>query len=165
MTHSPSDNTDTQEFNAHGTGLVLNGVGILIRGESGAGKSLLALELIDDFEIRGMTALLVSDDRIDLSMNEDGLVMSAPDSIAGLIELRGRGIIKRPFAQTSPLNLIVDLVDEQVRFLEEDALKTELLGVAIARCPVPHRNSIDGAHQRMLVKEAIRALGNAEQLR
>lgn len=158
MTNSSSDDTDTQQFNAHGTGLVLNGVGILIRGESGAGKSLLALELIDDFEIRGMTALLVSDDRIDLSMRDSALVMSAPDSIAGLIELRGRGIIKRPFAQTSSLNLVIDLVAEQVRFLEEDALTTKLLGVSVARCPVPHRDRIDGAHQRMLVKEALRAL-------
>lgn len=147
-----------QELNAHGTGLVLDGIGLLLRGESGAGKSLLALELLEDFSNRGATALLVSDDRIDLSVRDGKVQMGAPAQIAGLIELRGRGIISRPFAQNAELNLVVDLVDEQIRFLEEDALQTKILGMTLARCPVPKRGLIDSPHQRMLVKEAIRSL-------
>lgn len=39
--------------NIHSTGLVLDGKGVLLRGISGAGKSLLALELINNAELRG----------------------------------------------------------------------------------------------------------------
>jgi HPr kinase/phosphorylase len=153
------DASTEQAQNTHGTGLVLGGVGLLLRGVSGAGKSLLALELIEDFDIRGEAGLLVSDDRIDLSVEDGQLMLAAPSEIAGLIELRGRGIISRPFIQKSQLHLVIDLVDEQIRFLEEDALTTTILGVEVACCPVPKRGLIDGPHQRMLVKEAIRSLG------
>ncbi len=82
-------------LNVHATGLALDGLGIILRGPSGAGKSLLALELLDRWEHRGWNALLVADDRLDLEAGPGGLTMHAPPAIAGLIELRGRGIVKR----------------------------------------------------------------------
>ena len=36
--------------------------------------------------------------------------MQAPKAIEGLIELRGRGIVSRPFVAKAPLHLVVDLV-------------------------------------------------------
>jgi serine kinase of HPr protein (carbohydrate metabolism regulator) len=144
--------------NIHATGLVLDKTGVILRGPSGAGKSLLALELIDEWEARGLEGRLVSDDRIDIEATPGGLVMHAPKAIEGLIELRGRGIVSRPFVATAPLHLVVDLVEELERMVEEDALATTLEGVPVARCPVPRAGTVDSRHQVLLIREALRAL-------
>jgi len=146
------------QSNIHATGLVLDKTGLILRGVSGAGKSLLALELIDEWEARGLTAKMVSDDRIDIEATPKGLVMHAPKSIEGLIELRGRGIVSRPFVAKAPLHLVVDLVDTRERRGEEVALVTELEGVTVARCPVPKAGKVDSRHQVLLIREALRAL-------
>ena len=147
--------------NIHATGLVLDKTGLILRGVSGAGKSLLALELIDEWEARGLAAKMVSDDRIDIEATAKGLVMHAPKSIEGPVELRGRGIVSRPFVNKAPLHLVVDLVDTLERMVEEDALVTELDGVTIARCPVPKAGKVDSRHQVLLIREALRALSVA----
>lgn len=147
--------------NVHGTGIVLGKVGVMLRGPSGAGKSLLAIELIDRWEGRGERAKLVSDDRLDIEAAPHGLVMHAPRSIEGLIELRGRGIVSRPFVRKADLHLVVDLVDEMERMIEEDALVTRLEGVQVARCPVPRAGKVDSLHQLILVREAVRAVASA----
>lgn len=144
--------------NLHATGLVLGKTGLILRGPSGAGKSLLALELLDEWEGRGLGAKLVSDDRIDIEATPTGLVMHAPKAIEGLIELRGRGIVNRPFVASAPLHLVIDLVDSLDRMVEEDALATTLQGVGLARCPVPRAGIVDSRHQVLLIREALRAL-------
>lgn len=148
----------TATENIHATGLVLGGHGLILRGPSGAGKSLLALELLDIWEMRKLPALLVSDDRVDIVAGPAGLTMRAPKAIEGLIELRGRGIVRRPFQAEAPLHLVVDLVDTFDRLVEEDALRTELLGVGLARAPVPKAGLVDARHQLLLVREALRGL-------
>jgi HPr kinase/phosphorylase len=144
--------------NIHATGLVLDKTGLILRGPSGSGKSLLALELIDEWEARGMQALLVSDDRVDIEATGKGLTMHAPKAIEGLIELRGRGIVSRPFVASAPLHLVVDMVEGLERMVEEDALSTTLEGVTVARCPVPRAGAVDSRHQVLLIREALRAL-------
>ena len=142
-------------INIHATGLVLGKTGLILRGPSGAGKSLLALELIDEWGAEGR---LVSDDRIDIEAGKTGLVMHAPKAIEGLIELRGRGIVTRPFVREAPLHLVVDLVETLERMVEEEALSVELFGVRLARCPVPRAGIVDPLHQLLLIREALRAL-------
>lgn len=149
----------TGTHNIHATGLVLDGWGLILRGPSGAGKSLLALDLIDGWEARGRDARLVSDDRVDIVVGQAGLAMWAPAAIEGLIELRGRGVVTRPFVRQAPLHLVVDLVETLVRMPEEDELRTELFGVGVARAPVPRAGVVDARHQMLLIAEAIRALG------
>ncbi|HWU99614.1 MAG TPA: aldolase [Devosia sp.] len=144
--------------NIHATGLVLDKTGLILRGVSGAGKSLLALELLDEWEARGLDARLVGDDRIDVEATGKGLVMHAPKAIEGLIELRGRGIVSRPFVARAPVHLVVDLVDAYERMIEEDELVTELEGIALTRCPVPRAGKVDSRHQVLLIREALRAL-------
>ena len=139
--------------NIHATGVVLGETGLILRGPPGAGKSLLALDLIEEWG-----GLLVSDDRVEIEATPTGLVMHGPTTIAGLIELRGRGIVSRPFVAQAPLHLVVDLVETLERMVEEEALVTELSGVSIARCPVPRAGVIDSRHQLMLIREAVRAL-------
>jgi HPr kinase/phosphorylase len=135
---------------------------MILRGPSGAGKSLLALELIDEWEARGLDAKLVSDDRIDIEASGNRLAMLAPKAIEGLVELRGRGIVSRPFVAKSAVHLVVDLVDTLERMVEEDALITELEGITLARCPVPRAGIVDSRHQVLLIREALRALSPAQ---
>ena len=144
--------------NIHATGLVLGGQGVILRGPSGGGKSLLALELMDEWEARGRDAKLISDDRIEIENVGGKIVMHAPKSIEGLIELRGRGIVQRPFLASAPLDLVVDMVDTLERMIEEDQLTTKLLGVTVARAPIPRAGVINSRHQEILIREALRAL-------
>ncbi len=81
----------------------MNGRGVLILGPSGSGKSALALQLI------AFGAILVSDDRTEITRSDDRLTASVPPSIAGLIEARGVGILWAEHAGPVPLGLIVDL--------------------------------------------------------
>ena len=80
--------------------------GVLLLGESGKGKSDLALRLIE----RG--AKLVADDRCDLSARDGALYARAPNALAGLIEVRGAGIIALPFATEARIALAVEMMDE-----------------------------------------------------
>lgn len=143
--------------NVHGTGLVLGEIGVLLRGPSGAGKSTLALALLDRWEGRGQPALLVADDRVDLVVEGGALVMMAPPQLAGLIELRGRGIVSRPQQQRAQLHLVIDLVPELTRMVEEEELQTTLLERALARAPIPQAGVVSLGHQILLAAEAVRA--------
>jgi serine kinase of HPr protein (carbohydrate metabolism regulator) len=148
----------SERHNVHATGLVLGKTGLILRGPSGAGKSLLALSLIEQWEMRGQPGRLVSDDRIDIEASRGTLVMHAPQNIAGLVELRGRGIVSRPYVERARLHLVVDLVGKLERMVEEEDLTTELFGVTLPRCPVPKWGVTELGHQLLLVGEAVRAL-------
>lgn len=78
--------------------------GVLILGESGSGKSDLALRLIT------MGAVLVADDRCDLFVTSDALWTKAPDALAGMTEVRGVGILHMPYEPTARIALAVRLV-------------------------------------------------------
>ena len=87
----------------HASCVAIGGRGVLILGRSGAGKSDLALRLLD----RG--AVLVSDDYTELTV-ADGILLAAPPArIAGRIELRGVGIVERPYVAAIAVALAVDL--------------------------------------------------------
>ena len=89
--------------NIHASCVAIARQGVLILGDSGAGKSDLALRLIDD------GARLVSDDRTELYVSRGLLHARAPKSIAGLLEVRGLGVVALPFAKSAPLKLAVQL--------------------------------------------------------
>jgi len=78
-------------------------MGVLLLGPSGAGKSDLALRLID----RG--ARLIADDRVDLAADGARIMLSVPERIAGMMEVRGLGILRFNHV-TAPLALCVELV-------------------------------------------------------
>jgi serine kinase of HPr protein (carbohydrate metabolism regulator) len=151
--------------NIHATGLVLGSTGVMLRGPSGSGKSLLALELMDEWESRGLQSWLIADDRLNIEVSDGALIMHAPASIEGLIELRGRGIVSRPFLRQARIDLVVDLVPEFERMVEEDHLQIDLHGILITRCPVPRAGLIDSRHQLLLVREALRSLSALPQKR
>ena len=91
--------------NIHASCVCFKNKGILILGDSGQGKSDLSLRLIME---RG--AELVADDRVDLKNESGSIVASAPASLAGLLEVRGLGLVKLPFKKEAKIQLIVKLV-------------------------------------------------------
>lgn len=110
----------------HGTTVALNGAGVLLRGPSGAGKSDLALRLME----RG--AALVADDRTVLRAGPEGTVRaSAPEALAGRVEVRGLGILAMPFVADCPVALVVDLVARDAVARVPMASSAVLLGVTI----------------------------------
>ena len=89
-----------EEALIHGTCLAIGGEGVLLLGQPGSGKSDLALRLID----RG--AVLIADDRVHVAA--DG-TLHPPETLAGLIEVRGVGILTLPHTSGIVPVLAVDL--------------------------------------------------------
>lgn len=107
----------------YGSVVVLDGWGVVLRGRSGSGKSDLALRLID------AGAVLVADDQIQLALSEGLVYASAPAALAGLLEVRGVGVVPMPVRARAPLALIVNLVTlEDVPRLP-DAKMEKVLGL------------------------------------
>ncbi len=83
----------------HGSCAVRHGVGVLLLGGSGSGKSDLLLRLID----RGFG--LVADDQV---LVEDGQARPPP-ALAGLVEVRGLGLLRLDHVAPVPLGLVAAL--------------------------------------------------------
>jgi serine kinase of HPr protein (carbohydrate metabolism regulator) len=77
--------------NLHATALVLGRTGLIVVGRSGSGKTELCLNLLAACRAEGVFARLVCDDQVLLSSPAGRLVATAPQTIAGLVELRGYG--------------------------------------------------------------------------
>jgi HPr kinase/phosphorylase len=117
--------TDNPGEKIHGTCIEVEGLGVLLRGPAGSGKSDLALRLIDD------GARLVADDYTELSHEKGKLRARAPNTIEGLIEVRGVGVLKIGGALQAELGAVIDLVsNDQVERLPEDE-SVEILGMSI----------------------------------
>ena len=121
----------------------IDGAACLLRGPPGCGKSDLALRLIDG------GAALVADDQVELARDGDRIVATAPANLAGLIEVRGHGIVRLPATAWSHLGLVVDLVapDEVERMPEAECC--DLLGVGIPRIQLAPFEASAGAKVRL----------------
>ena len=97
-----------EEVNIHASCVAVNGHGVLLLGKSGAGKSAMALMLLDG------GAQLVADDRTILHVKKGALWAKAPDSIEGLLEIRGLGIVHRP-ARAARVRLAIRLGEDGAR--------------------------------------------------
>ena len=90
-----------REISLHATCVAIDGRGVVLTGESGAGKSALGLQLID------AGAMLVSDDLTTLLREGPRLIARAPARGAGLIEARGNGMMQLPFVDQAPITFFV----------------------------------------------------------
>ncbi len=98
------DTENSYVMRRHATAVCVKGEGVLLLGESGVGKTDLALRLIAN------GATLIADDQVDIFPANQGLHLSPPASLAGVIELRGIGLIKLPHTARSPLRLVVQCI-------------------------------------------------------
>ncbi|MGB0631537.1 MAG: HPr kinase/phosphorylase [Alphaproteobacteria bacterium] len=87
----------------HASCVAFGEIGLLLRGASGAGKSDLALRLID------CGAMLVADDRVALTEKAGRVLAMPPPALAGRLEVRGVGIFSLPHLDGVPVRLICDL--------------------------------------------------------
>ena len=144
----------------HGVFMDILGLGVLLTGESGLGKSELGLELIS----RGHG--LVADDAVDLyRVSQTSLDGRCPELLLNLLEVRGIGLldIKAIFGETAVrrkmrLKLLVHLVRKETMEREFERLPYEplfedILGVAVRKVVI----AVDaGRNLAVLVEAAVR---------
>jgi len=110
----------------------LNGRALLIEGGSGSGKSSLALALIEG------GGQLIGDDGVTLTRAQidthDALIASPPPNIAGLLEVRGIGLVTMPLAPPAPVALILSLGQPGERMPENIPLR-DILGTKVPALP------------------------------
>jgi serine kinase of HPr protein (carbohydrate metabolism regulator) len=121
--------TTPDEFPAdevvHASCVAIGGRAVLLAGRSGAGKSDLALRLID----RG--AALVSDDYTELRDVGGTLLARAPERIAGKIEVRGVGIVDLEQTADVPVCLYANLDLAPDRLPEAEAIRLAGLDIPL----------------------------------
>ncbi|MBN8814816.1 MAG: aldolase [Sphingomonas sp.] len=118
----------------HATSVAIGDRAVLIEGASGAGKSDLALRLID----RG--AMLVSDDYTLLTRVGDVLIASAPGTIAGKIEVRGLGILPMAYVEKAPVALAIRLSEAPERMPLDDQRRS-IAGVTLPEVAIDARSA------------------------
>ncbi|MBR1915206.1 MAG: HPr kinase/phosphatase C-terminal domain-containing protein [Alphaproteobacteria bacterium] len=127
--------------NIHATTVDINGNGILIVGPAGSGKSDLALRLIEN-----KNAVLVSDDRTDIKIENGELFASPPKVIEGLLEVRAIGLIKKPFKPDTIIKLVVQAASQKdiermpkCRFFEYENVKVETILLNLLEASAPDK--------------------------
>jgi HPr kinase/phosphorylase len=153
------DTSDTTSL--HGVMMDVLGMGVLISGDSGLGKSELALELIS----RGHG--LVADDVVEIHrLGPSSLECRCPPLLHGLLEVRGLGLldIKTVFGETAVrrkmrLKLIVHLVrrsvmEDQYERMPLQELTQDILGVPVRKVVIP---VAAGRNLAVLTEAAVRA--------
>jgi HPr kinase/phosphorylase len=121
----------------HASAVLVGARAVLIRGPSGAGKSRLALQLIEagraGFLLFGR---LVGDDRVHLQTAGGRLLVRPAKALAGLIEVRGLGIMQMAHEPSAVVGLIVDLGADAERLPQAVDRESELEGIKLPRLPV-----------------------------
>jgi HPr kinase/phosphorylase len=121
----------------HASAVLVGARAVLIRGPSGSGKSRLALELIQAARSGALRfARLVGDDRVHVEAAHGRLLVRPAAALAGLIELRGVGMLQLPYEPGAVVGLVVDLAAEAERLPDAQQQRMEIEGVALARLAV-----------------------------
>ena len=151
----------------HGTFLDISGVGVLLRGASGLGKSEVALELVR----RGHQ--LVADDRVDIYQRELGVIVGeAPDILKRYLEIRGIGIVNivkmfgaKAFKEDKKLMLVIDLEpwDKQANYdrlgLENNVIRFFDTDVAHVKIPISEGRNVATLVEAAAVNSRLKFLG------
>ena len=120
----------------HASAVLAGARAVLIRGPSGAGKSRLALELIAAARAGHLRfARLVGDDRVHLESAGGRLLVRPADALAGMVELRGAGILRLPHEACAVVGLVVDLAAADAERLPEKS-QIEIEGIDLPRLAV-----------------------------
>lgn len=133
-----------QTESVHGEMLNIYGVGVLVTGASGMGKSELALDLIK----RGH--VLIADDVVEYSRIHNEIICTAPVELKQMLEVRGLGILDvtlmfgaQCYLNRSSLDFIIKLVTKEEytnnnnNRLEPTEKKTDLFGIEKTVLEIP----------------------------
>jgi serine kinase of HPr protein (carbohydrate metabolism regulator) len=132
----------------HASCVAVGDAGVLIEGAPGSGKSDLALRLID------AGATLVADDQVRLERRGEALFASVPAPLAGLIEVRGIGILRLGHASDIAIRLVVRLGDMPTERLPEPTLRT-LRGIAVPAIALAAFEASAGARVRLALRTVL----------
>ena len=144
--------------NVHGVLMNVFGKGVLIIGDSGMGKSEVALDLI----LRGHS--LIADDRVDVTRIKHTVIGTAPELLKGMLEIRGIGIIEvmhmfgvRSYLEKEEINFVVELRkwDDNEQYLRagvEEQTYYNILGLDIPLLVFPVK---EGRNLAVLVESAV----------
>ena len=91
----------------HASCVARGDAGVLLIGPPGSGKSDLVLRLAE------LGFMLVADDQVLVEAGE----ARAPDRVAGLLEIRGLGLLRRPYRARARLAMVTELVEQPVERL------------------------------------------------
>jgi len=142
----------------HGELLQVNGMGVLLEGESGVGKSEIALELLK----RGH--ILIADDRVDVFRAHNHITGMAPEILRSMLEIRGVGVIDvtRMFgiasaAEKTQIDCVISLQrwrdDTDFDRLGLDNAQTEtIFGIDIPKITIPVR---EGRSIAVIIESAV----------
>jgi HPr kinase/phosphorylase len=126
----------------HASAVLIGARAVLIRGPSGAGKSRLALDLIVAaragqvcFARQLRFARLVGDDRVHLESASGRLLVRPAETLAGLIEVRGAGIVRLDHEPCAVVGLVVELDATDAERLPEKR-QIEIEGIELPRFAV-----------------------------
>ncbi len=126
----------------HASAALIGERGVLIRGDSASGKSALLLALMAmDAQRNALTA----DDRVALAAHHGRLVARVPPELAGLIEVRGQGVLKRPHVSPIVVDMVVDMLPPaDCPRMPEPGERAEIAGISLPRLVLPAGQN-DGA--------------------
>lgn len=131
----------------HGTCVEIDGLGVLLCGPPGSGKSDLALRLIDE------GARLVADDYTELSVDDGKLLARAPETIKDLIEVRGLGVLKISAVQQAELGVVINLVPSgEVERLADDQ-SVNIMDLPVAQFCLTSFEASAPAKVRLIVRK------------
>ena len=130
----------------HATSVVIEDSGVLIVGNSGLGKSDLALRLIDS------GATLISDDITICKKVDDSIFLFSPLQTRGLLEVREVGIMTVPYVDNIKLFLIVELVDHEIERLPSKKIG-KFMNLNISKIKIYGKNSSSVAKIKLKLNE------------
>lgn len=122
----------------HASCVLVGARAVLIRGPSGCGKSQLALELIQAAGSGNLRfARLVADDRARLAPAGGRLLARPAEALAGLIEVRGVGLLRLPYEPCAVVGLVIDLAATDSSRLPDSGHREVVIdGIPLPRLPV-----------------------------
>jgi HPr kinase/phosphorylase len=122
----------------HASAVLIGARGLLIRGPSGSGKSLLVLALIQAAHSGAIVfARLVADDRTMLEAANGRLLARPASGLGGLLEVRGLGIHRLPHEPLAVISHVIDLMAEDAaRYPEDLQQSVSLHGIILPRIAI-----------------------------
>jgi HPr kinase/phosphorylase len=122
----------------HASAVLVGARAVLIRGPSASGKSRLALELLEAARTGSLRfARLVADDRVYLQAVSGRLLARPPEALAGLIEVRGVGLLRVVHEPCAVIGIVVDLVaPDAERLPPADRRRAEISGISLPRLAI-----------------------------
>jgi HPr kinase/phosphorylase len=148
---------DAKSATVHASAVLAGRRAVLIRGPAGAGKSRLALALIQAADGGLISfARLVGDDRIELAVSHGRLLARPAQALAGLIEVRGLGIRRLDHEPVAVVGLVVDLAIAAAERLPETAGgEIEVSGIKLPRLTIgPGSDPLPAVLARLLTSGA-----------